>query len=198
MSKVTPKKPRPTGRLRIRKIAQPGADTILADHAEAKSDAAVSNATRDDTSAYEVGYGKPPKHSQYRKGQSGNSKGRPKGRKNMKTIIRAVLDQKLPIKINGKTRTVSGREMIALRLRQKAAEGEIKATQQLLKYDYPDEELEASTGSDQPRSKEVAEIDDLVLQEFERQIREEMAGVKDVERAKASSPEKGERDDSNT
>lgn len=198
MSKVTPKKPKLTGRLRIRKIAQPGADTTPADPAEAKNDAAVSNAARDDTSAYEVGYGKPPKHSQYRKGQSGNSKGRPKGRKNMKTIIREVLDKKLPIKINGKTRAVTGREMIALRLRQKAAEGEMKATQQLLKYDYPDDQREESGGSDGFRPKEVAEIDELVLQEFERQIREEMTGVQDLERVKASSPENGERDDGNT
>lgn len=28
---------------------------------------------------YEVGYGKPPRHSQFKKGQSGNRKGRPKG-----------------------------------------------------------------------------------------------------------------------
>lgn len=45
---------------------------------------------------YEVGYGKPPEDTRFRKGQSGNPRGRPKGAKNklpalneerMKTII---------------------------------------------------------------------------------------------------------------
>lgn len=36
--------------------------------------------------SYVVGYGKPPAHAQFKKGQSGNSKGRPKGSKNVKPI----------------------------------------------------------------------------------------------------------------
>ena len=33
---------------------------------------------RAEPGSYEVGYGKPPKHTQFKKGQSGNPKGRPK------------------------------------------------------------------------------------------------------------------------
>jgi hypothetical protein len=36
---------------------------------------------------YEVGYGKPPKRSRFRKGVSGNRKGRPKGKRNFVTVL---------------------------------------------------------------------------------------------------------------
>ena len=41
----------------------------------------------DDEGDHEVGYGKPPRHSQFIKGQSGNRRGRPAGAKNLKTLL---------------------------------------------------------------------------------------------------------------
>ena len=42
---------------------------------------------------YEVGYGRPPRHSQFRPGESGNPGGRPKGRRSFKMDVAAALDK---------------------------------------------------------------------------------------------------------
>lgn len=56
-----------------------------------------------DDDDYEVGYKKPPKHSQFKKGQSGNSKGRPKGSKNANTLIHEIANEVITVRArNGK------------------------------------------------------------------------------------------------
>ena len=50
-----------------------------------------------------VGYGKPPKHTQFKKGQSGNPKGRPKGSKNLKTLIKEEFFKPVTVVEKGKS-----------------------------------------------------------------------------------------------
>jgi Family of unknown function (DUF5681) len=86
--------------------------------------------------SYPVGYGKPPKQHQFKPGQSGNSKGRPKGAKNTSTLLREILDGKIDLRTGASVRKVSVREAILLRIAQSALKGEIKSAHFLLqRYD---------------------------------------------------------------
>ncbi|WP_252259829.1 DUF5681 domain-containing protein [Erythrobacter aurantius] len=76
---------------------------------------------------YEVGYGKPPKHTRFKKGQSGNPKGRKKGSKNYKTIIAKVFAEPITITVNGERRTVSSSEALSRVLITKGLKGNIQA-----------------------------------------------------------------------
>jgi hypothetical protein len=51
---------------------------------------------------YEIGYGKPPPHTQFKKGQSGNRRGRPKKNRDTFSAIDTVLARKVRMKENGK------------------------------------------------------------------------------------------------
>jgi hypothetical protein len=63
------------------------------------------------TADYEVGYGKPPKHRQFKRGQSGNPNGRPKAAKSGPTDIAAILGEPLTVRQAGTTRRMSAFEV---------------------------------------------------------------------------------------
>jgi len=86
------------------------------------------------TEDYEVGYGKPPKHTQFKKGQSGNKRGRPKGANNFKTDLMKTLKAQVPVIENGRQRTVSTQLATLMRLREKALKGDEKALGRLLAF----------------------------------------------------------------
>ncbi len=68
-----------------------------------------------------VGYGKPPTDRRFKK--CGNSKGRPRGSKNHKTIVKAVASEMHSVTENGKRRRLSTLDLVLRRLRNMALEG---------------------------------------------------------------------------
>jgi hypothetical protein len=85
----------------------------------------------DDNKPYRVGFGKPPKPSQFRKGLSGNPKGRPKGSRNLVTVLERTLKEKVVINENGVRRTVTKLVAAVKQLVNQAASGDLAAMRQL-------------------------------------------------------------------
>lgn len=83
-------------------------------------------------SDYDVGFGKPPKHTRFQKGQSGNPKGRPKGAKSASTIATTLLETKVKAKIDGVMKQVSALELALQQQLKRAISGDAKALQFLL------------------------------------------------------------------
>ena len=80
-----------------------------------------------------VGYGRPPVASQFKPGTSGNLKGRPKGAKNLKSLIREAMIASIPIQEGEKTRRVTRLEGVVLRQIQSALKGNDKSAMAVLK-----------------------------------------------------------------
>jgi hypothetical protein len=84
-----------------------------------------------DGSNGKVGYRRPPRHTRFLKGKSGNPGGRPKGAKNFTTLLSQYLAAETEISENGQTRWVSKAEAAIKQLVDRAAEGDPKQMQRV-------------------------------------------------------------------
>ena len=127
-------------------------------------------AKRDDGSrpeGYKVGFAKPPESTQFRKGASGNPKGRPKGSKGMASILTKVGRERIPVIIRGKTRLITKYEAYIMQLSNRAANGDLKAGRDLMTalrlFPEPEEPIAPSAF--------LTERDEAVLQNIRTRIR---------------------------
>ena len=68
----------------------------------------------------QVGYGRPPKQTQFKKGQSGNPKGRPKKRSKTEFDLGEIIDRSMMVKVDGEPRTMQPKEVELRQLVEKA------------------------------------------------------------------------------
>ena len=87
-------------------------------------------------SKYQVGFQRPPRHTQFRKGTSGNPKGRPRDSKNLATELEEALGEKVAIVENGRRRKITKRCAMIKQLVNKAASGDLRASRQLTDLEF--------------------------------------------------------------
>ena len=126
-----------------------------------------------DSGGYEVGYGRPPRHSRFKPGQSGNPRGRPKGRKNLATILEETLYRPVPITESGRRRTVPAIEAMLLSMLRQSLDGNLRAFDKLAKLLPMLHAASAATESGPEESPAFdPEHDARLLAEFAEMIRE--------------------------
>jgi len=149
----------------------------------------------------EVGYRKPPKHSQFKKGQSGNPKGRPEGSPNFSTVVKKMLKEPVPVKQGGKRKTVATQTAFLLKLKQKALEGDLRALDRFIELarTYNNDEAAASAEKLSLTDEEVLEAYNarLLRDADERSLqRDTEAGSEPAEGAeKANDNDKTQEED---
>lgn len=101
----------------------------------------MSNTCNNDpTDAYEVGYKKPPKHTQFQKGcRPPNPKGRPRKEFNLAELLRKELDRQITVRENGRTIRMTIREAWIRRIITEATKGKRRAQRTFVKIAKPAE-----------------------------------------------------------
>ena len=124
-----------------------------------------------------VGYGRPPKRSQFSKGKLGNPKGRPKGSRNFSTLLHDELNVKIPITENGNRRKITKREAMIKQLVNKVANGDLRAIPLVMN------EIKLQEGATSDRPGTVREADEMVMLSIVKRMRESGTSPTDSEPA---------------
>jgi hypothetical protein len=114
-----------------------------------------------------VGYGSAPQNTRFPKGRSGNPKGRPKGHKNLSSIMMDAARDQVTATIAGKQRKISKLQATAMQLATKAAGGDPASIGRFL--DWMDE-FEARAAATKPEEFPFSDADLAVIREVYNRI----------------------------
>jgi len=121
----------------------------------------------DTVSDYKVGPGKPPLHTRFKKGQSGNPRGRQA--KNLPALLVAALNQPVAVTENGRRRQVTKREAAIAQQVNKSATADLRATKMLLDI-LKDIEKQARTAP-KPKPAPFTPADEEVIETLVARLR---------------------------
>jgi hypothetical protein len=119
---------------------------------------------------YEVGYGRPPRHTRFKRGRSGNPKGRPAGKKNLSTVLSDALQEHVIVAENGRRKKITKLEAFITQLVDRATSADPKAMPLLLAL-LRDFEAPGDPGAAEPTA--VSEADQQIIQRIQARLRGE-------------------------
>lgn len=108
-----------------------------------------------------VGFCQPPQATRFKKGVSGNPKGRPRGSLNVATAFTKALREKVVVNENGRRKTVTKLEAALKQLVNKAASGDRHCCKQLIDLAR---DAEAKNAGSRTQDLGISDIDREVMQ----------------------------------
>jgi hypothetical protein len=122
---------------------------------------------------YDVGFKKPPKSSRFRKGVSGNPRGRPRGVRNFASILDRTLLESVVITENGARKTVTKLEAAVKQLVNRATAGDLVAMRQLISLASSAEIESAAAG----KKSQLAEADRKIMKRLVEKLQKSQKGA---------------------
>ena len=124
---------------------------------------------------YTVGRGKPPAHTRFKPGQSGNPRGRPRGSVDLGRALLVAASETVTVTENGRKRRLTKLEVAARQVANKAASGDQRAIELLSKHldKMAAPEPGTSSPADQPERRLGTEDDAQILEDFLQRVRKE-------------------------
>jgi hypothetical protein len=139
-----------------------------------------------------VGYGAPPKDTRFKKGVSGNPKGRPKGSLNVATVFTKTLRERVVISEHGQRKTVTKLEAALKQLVNKAASGDLRALAQLVVLAQDAEAKQSVPGAQEPVLGDLDhEVIDGIMKRFLRTEEEKPDGQQKAQEESNGDNERG-------
>src|SRR5690242_11122194 len=109
---------------------------------------------------YKVGRGRPPLHTRFKKGQSGNPRG-PRPKKDLPTLLVRALNEPVVVTVNGEARRITKREAVVAQLVDKSTGADLRATKMLIDML---KDIEKRAGTPPPEAPRFTPADEEVVE----------------------------------
>lgn len=126
-----------------------------------------------DPASYEVGYAKPPQHTRFKPGQSGNPKGRKRASKSTGTLLREILNETIVVREGSREKKLTRKEAWLRQTMNGALKGDAKASATMigLLREVGQIEPEPVSPNDDARSRLAEEDYEIMRRHFPDRMR---------------------------